>query len=130
VQLFYTWKAASSVYSKAVRYAVSQEQVAEIHRQLVAYRKSLHGQRVNETLGMGDVFQLEALSYRGFQKQYGRSVRRRAPGKFMALLKRKAERAGAAINAYDPRKARHSQLCPPCGRVKKKPLSQRGHACS
>jgi hypothetical protein len=75
-------------------------------------------------------FQFETLSYRGFQKWYGRSVRRRAPGKFMALLKRKAERAGAAIKAYDPRKARHSQWCPPCGRVKKKPLTQRGHACS
>jgi transposase len=48
----------------------------------------------------------------------------------MALLKRKAERAGAAINAYDPRKARHSQLCHHCGTVKKKPLSQRWHACS
>jgi hypothetical protein len=34
------------------------------------------------------------------------------------------------ITAYDPRKARHSQLCHPCGTVKKKPLSQRGHACS
>jgi hypothetical protein len=40
----------------------------EIHRQLAAYRKSLHGQRVNEILGMGGVFQLEALSYRGFQR--------------------------------------------------------------
>jgi hypothetical protein len=85
--------------------------------------------RVNEILGMGDVFQLEALLYRGLQKPYGRRVRRRAPGKFMALLKRKAERAGAAINAYDPRNARHAQVCPPCGTVKKKPLSQRGQAC-
>jgi hypothetical protein len=97
---------------------------------VAAYRKSLHGQLVNEILGMGNVFQFETLSYRGLQKQYGRSVRLRAPGKFMALLKRKAERAGAAINAYDPRKAHHSQLCHHCGTVKKKPLSQCWHACS
>jgi hypothetical protein len=70
---------------------------------------------------MGDVVLFEALSYRGFQKQYGRSVRLRAPGMFIALLKRKAERAGAAINQYDPRKARHSLWCHDCGRVKKKP---------
>jgi transposase len=97
---------------------------------MAAYRKSLHGQLVNEILGMGDGFQFEALSYRGLQRQYGRSVKLRAPGKFIALLKRKAESAGAEINAYDPRKARHSQLCHHCGTVKKKPLRQRWHACS
>jgi hypothetical protein len=60
---------------------------------------------VNEILAMGDVFQFETISYRGLQRQYGGSLRRRVPEKFMALLKRKAERAGAAINAYDPRKS-------------------------
>jgi hypothetical protein len=52
----------------------TQQQIAETHGQIAAYRKSLHGQLVNEILGMGAVFQFEALSYRSFQKQYGRSV--------------------------------------------------------
>jgi putative transposase len=122
-------KQGAREWHRTAGYRRTQEQVAEIHRQLAAYRKSLHGQLVNEVLGMGDVFQFEKLSYRAFQRQYGRSVRLRAPGKFIELLKRKAESAGAEINEYDPRKARHSQLCHHCGTVKKKPRSQRWHAC-
>jgi hypothetical protein len=48
------------------RYRRTQQQIAKIHRKLAAYRKSLHGQLVDEILGMGDVFPFEILSYRVF----------------------------------------------------------------
>ena len=78
---------------------------------------------------MGDSFHFEKLSYRAFQRRYGKSVGRKAPGQFVALLRRKAVSAGGTVHEFPTRSTKLSQTCH-CGSVVKKPLSQRWHSCS
>ena len=124
-----TIKPGRKTWHKSARQCQTETKLAEIQRKQAAYRKSLHGQLVNRVLRMGDVIKLEKLSYRAFQRQYGRSVGMRAPGMFVAQLKRKAESAGASVVEFPTRTTRLSQTCHNCGQVVKKPLSQRWHTC-
>jgi len=110
------------------RYRHTRQHIAEVHRQQAAHRQSLHGQMVNRVLAQGDTIKLEKLSYRAFQKQFGKSVGFRAPGQFVNHLKRKAVNAGVEIDEFPTRHTRLSQICL-CGSVVKKPLSQRWHEC-
>jgi putative transposase len=114
---------------KSARQRRTEARLAELHRKQAAHRKSLHGRMVNRILRMGDVFKLEKLSYRAFQRQYGRSVGMRGPGMFVAHLRRKAESAGSSVVEFPTRTTRLSQTCHNCGTVTKKPLSQRWHVC-
>ncbi|MEM1008753.1 MAG: zinc ribbon domain-containing protein, partial [Myxococcota bacterium] len=100
----------------------------EFHRKLAVYRKCLHNHLVNRLLQMGDTFRLEKLSYRSFQKNFGRSVSVRAPGTFVSRLKCKAESAGAKVEECSTYRTALSQRCH-CGRKQKKPLRQRVHEC-
>ena len=71
----------------------------------------------------------EKLSYKAFQRMFGRSIRDRAPGMFLDHLRRKAASAGGGVIGFPTRPTRLSQSCQ-CGEVVKKPLSQRWHDCS
>jgi len=93
-------------------------------------RKNLQGRMANHVLAMGNVIKAEKLSYCGWQKVFGRSIAFRAPGMFMELLRRKAERAGGQVQEFFPGKTKLSQTCHQCGKVEKKSLSTRGHHCS
>ena len=84
---------------------------------------------MNDILRMGDQIKLEKLSYQAFQKVSGRSTQMRAPGKLVAMLRRKAESAGGIANEFPMRPTRLSQVCL-CGAVEKKSLSQRWHHCA
>ena len=116
------------------RWVVSQRQKAceaalgDLHRRLAASRKTSHGRLVNRILGMGDTFRLEKVSCRAFQRTFGRSVGRRAPGMFVGHLSRKADSAGGTAIAFPTRTTALSQRCH-CGRRAKKPLSLRWHHC-
>ena len=57
-------------------------------RKLAAHRKSLHGRKVHEIVAVGNTVILEKISYKAWQKQYGRSVGLRAPGMFVEHLRR------------------------------------------
>jgi len=103
--------------------------LAELYRKQAAHRKSLHGQMVNRILRMGNVVKMEKLSYRAFQRLYGRSVGMRAPGMFVVHLKRKAGSADASAYEFPTYPTKLSQTCHGCGKVAKKPLSQRWHRC-
>jgi len=124
-----TVKHGPKVWHKSARQRRIGAKLAELQRKQAAHRKSLHGQLVNQVLRMGDVIQLEKLSYRAFQRCFGRSVGMRAPGAFVAHLKRKAESAGAEVVEFPTRSTRLSQICHNCGTLKRKPLSQRWHIC-
>lgn len=109
-------------------YKETREKIAEAHRKLAARRESLHGQLVNRVFSLGNEVRLEKLSYRAFQKMYGRSVGMRAPGMFVSLMKRKAVSAGVSVTEFPTRTTKLSQVCL-CGQVKKKSLSERWHIC-
>jgi transposase len=107
----------------------TRTKLSELHRKQTAHRKSLQGQLVNIVLSMGDVLQLEKISYKAWQKNYGRSIGRRAPSLFVETLKRKAESAGAEFHELPTWQLCLSQICHGCGNKVKKPLSQRQHQC-
>ena len=110
-------------YSK--RYLRTKTKLAELQRKLTAHRKSLHGNLANRILKIGKYIRTEKLSYRAFQKNYGRSVSLRAPGMFMEILRRKAENAGGSVIEFSTKTTKLSQYCHKCGKYTKKPLSQR-----
>ena len=83
---------------------------------------------VNKLLDIGIIFKTEKLSYKGFQKMFGRSVGLRAPGMFISMLRRKAESASGLVEEFSCFKTRLSQTCH-CGLRVKKKLSQRCHDC-
>jgi hypothetical protein len=69
-------------------YKVTRRRLAAHERKLAAHRKSLHGRLVHEIVQKGKTIITEKLSYKAWQKQYGKSVGTHAPGMFMEHLKR------------------------------------------
>jgi hypothetical protein len=67
-------------------YQVTRRRLAHQERSLAAQRKSLHGQLVHEIVAVGNTIITEQISYRAWQRQFGRSVGLRAPGMFLAIL--------------------------------------------
>ena len=114
--------------SRSRRARQTATHIQELHRRLAAHRTSLHGNLANRVLGQGATIHTEKLSYRAFQRRYGRSVGRRAPGMFVATLSRKAASAGGRVALIDTRTTRLSQACV-CGAILRKPLSQPTHRC-
>ena len=100
----------------------------EVHRKLAATRTRSHGQLAHRVLGMGSTIHLEQLSYRAWQKVYGKSVQLCAPGMFVERLSRLAVSAGGTIVLINAWRARLSQTCH-CGRIKKKARSERWQVC-
>ena len=82
----------------------------------VAHRKSLHGRLAHQIVRQGSTFLLEKVSYRAWQRQYGRSVQRRAPGTFVQILTRLAERGGGKVITVPTQTTKLSQTCQVLGR--------------
>ena len=118
-----TWK-----YSQ--RYLATRRRKATRERKLAAHRKSLHGRLAHEILALGHTIITERLSYRAWQKQFGRSVGLRAPGMFIEHLRRTVASTGGILVEVSTRTTKLSQFCHGCGASVKKPLWQRWHECA
>jgi hypothetical protein len=116
------WKTSKN-YQKTRRSKAAQE------RKLAAHRKSLHGKKVHEIVAMGNTLILEKISYKAWQKRYGKSVGLRAPGMFLEQLKRTVASTGGILIEVPTRTTKLSQYCHGCGACRKKPLSERWHQC-
>ena len=114
------WKTSKS-------YEQTRRRKAAKERKLAAHRKSLHGRKVHEIVAVGNTVILEKISYKAWQKQYGRSVGLRAPGMFVAHLRRTVASTGGTLMEVSTRSTKLSQFCHGCGRCVKKPLAQRWH---
>ena len=123
-----TIKKGKKIWDNSKSYRKTRNAKANLERKLATHRKSLHGELVNDILRTGDVVKLEKLSYRAFQKLFGKSVGKGAPGMFVSHLKSKAERAGSKVVEIPTHSTKLSQTCQ-CGRVQKKALSERVHNC-
>ena len=106
-----------------------KSEVAELHRKMAAARNTSQGNLANQILRMGNIIKTEKLSYKGFQKLYGRSILKRSPATFIGKLCYKAENAGGMVEPFSTYKTALSQTCV-CGHKQKKPLKQRWHNCS
>jgi hypothetical protein len=111
-------------------YERTRQLKAEKERKLASHRKSLHGRKVHEIVNQGNTIIVEKISYQAWQKRYGRSVGLRAPGMFMELLKRTVASTGGTLIEVKTQQTKLSQFCHGCGKMVKKPLSQRWHVCA
>jgi len=121
------WIKGMKITHRSKTYLRLRAQLAEMERKLGSARDTAHGDLANRVLGQGNTIHTEKLAYRSFQKNYGKSVRRAAPGMFISKLKRKAERAGGEVVEISTGSTRLSQACHISGDHVKKPLSQRYH---
>ena len=87
-------------------------------------------QLAHAIVAVGKTIHIEKTSFKGWQKQYGRSIGLRAPGMFVAHLARIVAKTGGTLVEVSPSKTKLSQYCHHCGQYVKKPRSQRWHACS
>jgi hypothetical protein len=72
-----------------------KDETSELQRTMVSEtRKRSHGELANTILSIGKHIKTERLSYKGFQKNFGRSVGKHAPGLLMEILRHKAENCG------------------------------------
>ena len=124
-----TVKKGKRKWNNSNHYVKTSNDLAEAERKLVAHRKSLHGKDINEIIAMGTRIKTEAVSYKAWQKRFGKSIQVRAPSMFMSRLKIKAENAGGCLEEFATQTTKLSQTCHICGEAKKKPLSQRWHIC-
>src|ERR1700730_5888748 len=90
--------------------------IGTTQRKRAAHRNSLQGKLAHEIVALGDTFILEKLSYRAWQKQYGKSVSERAPGMFVAQLRRTVASTGGTLLEVPTRASKLSQFCHGCGR--------------
>jgi hypothetical protein len=123
-----TVKKGARHWKNSRRYLKLQTQYAECERKLSAGRKRDHGELANKILGVGNVIQTEKLSYKAFQRRYGKSVKQRAPGMFIDRLNRKAESAGGKLVELNTWSLKMSQYDHVTDSFSKKPLSQRWHS--
>jgi hypothetical protein len=111
-------------------YLATRRRIANKERKLAAHRKSLHGRLVHQIIRRGNTVRTEKLSYKAWQKQYGKSVGRNAPGMFLEQLRRTVARTGGILSEFPTRSTRLSQYCHGCRSYVKKPLSERWHHCA
>ncbi len=118
------------IWKTSKGYEATRRRKATKERKLAAHRKSLHGRKVHELVAVGNTLVTEQISYKGWQKRYGRSVGLRAPGMFIEMLRRTVASTGGTLHEIPTRSTKLSQYCHGCGRCTKKPLSQRLHQCA
>jgi len=124
------WKKGVKARNRSLRYQRLALKRRERERRLAAERKRCHGELANRILGQGTTIKTEKLSYRAFQRRFGRSTKVRGAGLFVAMLARKAEAAGGQLIAFATRSTCLSQFDHVDGTLTRKPLSQRYHAFS
>jgi len=117
------------VWKSSKGYQKTRQRKAARERKLAAHRKSLHGRKVHELVALGNTIILEKISYKAWQKQYGKSVGLRAPGMFIEMLRRTVASTGGTLTEVSTHRTKLSQYCHGCGQFVKKPLSQRWHRC-
>jgi putative transposase len=110
-------------------YLALREQLKELQRKKAAHRKSLQGNLANRILKLGNQIHTEKVSYRAWQKVYGKSVGNQAPSAFESIVTRKAETLGGGVEKINTYQTALSQHCI-CGDKQKKSLGERMHNCS
>jgi len=122
-----TWRKGARVTAVSKNYRALAQALAEAERKLAAERKRSQGELGNAVMRLGNVVKTEKLSYRAWQKLYGKSVKVRAPGMFIQKLRHKAESAGGQLLELNTWTLKMSQYDHVSGECHKKQLSERWH---
>jgi len=118
------------VWKNSKGYLATRRRLAYQQRKLAAHRKSLHGRLAHEIVRVGNTIHLEKISYKTWQKQFGKSVGLRAPGMLIDHLKRTVASTGGTLIEFSTHATKLSQYCHGCNTYVKKPLWQRWHHCA
>jgi len=118
------------VWKNSKGYLATKRRLAHKERKLAAHRKGLHGRLVHEIIRRGNIILTEKLSYKVWQKQFGKSVGHSAPGMLIDHLRRTVASTGGTLTEFTTHSTKLSQYCHGCQSYVKKPLSQRWHHCS
>jgi hypothetical protein len=116
-------------FRESKRYKATRRQHANAERRLAAQRKALHGKLAHDIVKMGNTIHLEKTSFKGWQKQYGRSIGLRAPGLFVAHLARRVAKTGGTLVEVSAYQTKLSHYGHQCQQYHKKPRSHRWHMC-
>ncbi len=118
------------VWRESRSYQKTRRRLAATERKLAAHRRSLHGHLANQIIGLGDDLRIEKVSYKSWQRRFGRSVGMRAPGRFVDAVKCVVARTRTAqLHEIPTFQTKLSQYCHRCENYSRKPLSQRFHCC-
>ena len=118
------------VWRESQGYQRTRRRLATTERRLAAHRRSLHGKLANQIIRLGDDVRLEKVSYKGWQRRFGRSVGLRAPGRFVDAVKCVVARTRTAqLHEIPTVPTKLSQYCHRCELYTRKPLAQRFHDC-
>jgi hypothetical protein len=98
-----TWKKGAKVRNRSKRYQALARKRRERERRLAAERKRCHGELTNRIIGQGITVKTERLSYRAFQRTFGKSSKVRGAGIFVSTLARKLEAAGGQLIEFGAR---------------------------
>jgi len=71
---------------------------------------------------------MEKISYKSWQKMFGRSILNSSPSQFKDILSKKSSYNGGSLIEYNTQTTALSQTCL-CGNKKKKSLTERFHIC-
>jgi hypothetical protein len=124
-----TVKRGAQRWYKSRRAAQLQQRLLETERRLAATRKRLLGELAHRVVALGTTIKTENLTYTTWQRHWGASVGRHAPGLFLAILRWTATKHGGTVEEFSTHTTKLSQVCHGCGTYVKKPLSQRVHTC-
>ncbi|HNG92197.1 MAG TPA: hypothetical protein PLB32_05320, partial [Acidobacteriota bacterium] len=89
-----TVKKGRKRWQQSSRYRQTKQQLQNLERCKAAHRKSLHGNLANRVVRLGNQIHTEKVAYRGWQKQFGKSIGHHAPSALEGILTRKAEALG------------------------------------
>ena len=122
-----TFKRGTRIAVRSEGYKTLQGELAENERVLQKRRARSHGALSNRVVALGNTIKTEKLSYVSFQKNFGRSTKVRAAGALIALIRRKAERAGGELVELNTWRLKLSQYDHTTNTCTRKSLSQRWH---
>lgn len=121
-------KKGAKKWVRSNNYLKLKDKIADIQRRLAARRKQLHCIKVNSIVSQSYKVSAEKISYKAFQKMYGKSIGACAPASFEKRLKDKITLLGGKYQEINTYKTKLSQTCI-CGKIHKKQLSERTHNC-
>jgi hypothetical protein len=109
------------------RQAGVENQLRDLQARTARQRANAHGRDINRLLERARHFRHDGVSVKSLQRNYGRSIGARAPGRFMSELQRKAESAGGNSSSVNVRQLKTSQFDHSSGENVRKSLSERWH---
>jgi putative transposase len=108
----------------------ARERVARLHEKTANQRRDFHHKQARKLVDAHGLIVHEVLNIRGIARtRLAKSTHDAGWARFVSIMQSKAEEAGVAVVAVDPKNT--TQLCSNCGKLPeaKKTLSERVHSC-